>query len=488
MKIITSKRKSVIFTLCGAVFAVITALLSSAVVLEVPVSVMILNGIISVGFFTAAAVYTEKKVFSVVRICLVTIVLAAAILFGFICNPYAGSFMIKSSVVPLNAGTVISAADAESDIKEAWSHLKKVHPLFINSIPEEAENAYSKALDRISPDGISFSELQRRIESIVSPLHDAHTSVHAEYSNERVPFDYAEKVKGQGLNLTEVNGQPLGLFVEEHKELFSYERESWAVEKLYSYLLSNNGLDYLGLSTDVTFTYENENERIEQTYTDADFIPVDEYMEKNAQYYNTNEKFVHYELCPEKNYALLTLKSCNYNDEYKDTLQKMFSEIEEKNIGNVIVDLRKNGGGSDQVAWEFISYLPVDSFSTVSYEQRLGFFTKKSGDALWKTKKCTPVFSGQVYILTSADSFSSAMLFPLYIKDNSLGKVIGEIPGNSVNGYGEIASFRLDKSGLKLTVSTKKFSRADKNAGDYVIPDIETDSRDALETAVSLCF
>jgi hypothetical protein len=43
------------------------------------------------------------------------------------------------------------------------------------------------------------------------------------------------------------------------------------------------------------------------------------------------------------------------------------------------------------------------------------------------------VFSGDVYVLTGADSFSAAMGFATLLSDNGLGMVVGEIPVGAHN-------------------------------------------------------
>lgn len=482
------KKLTKIFIICGAVFAVISMFLTAASTLlfYVPVQYMIAAAFLSSVSLAGAAVTSEKKKIPVIRLSVTAALLSLGIVFGYFCNPYANSVSLRSSGSTMNAKDIISKEDAEADIKEAFAHLKKVHPMFKDSVPQAAESAYSNALSSIPTDGLTCAELRRKIENILSTLGDAHTSVGASPAEERYPIDYAELVKGRDLRITEINGESLQSFFDTHKDLFSYETESWAMEQLRNNLISDTGLEYLGLGTDVTLTYENENERVERHYSDEDFISYAEYMERNAIYYDRNENFVHYELYPDENYALLTINSCNYNNEYCEALKNMFTEVSQKGIDHIIVDLRRNSGGSDQVAWEFISYLGTDSFTTLSYEQRLGFLTLKSNTARWKTAERAPVFDGDVTILTSTESFSSAMLFALYIKDNSLGTIVGEIPGNSANGYGDIATFSLKNSGLIMSVSTKKFSRAMADAGDYVIPDIECSKDDALEIAVSL--
>ena len=192
--------------------------------------------------------------------------------------------------------------------------------------------------------------------------------------------------------------------------------------------------------------------------------------------------FVYYEIDTNENLAVLTLNSCRFNDEYIDCLKTMFTEIKKNGIGNVAVDLRYNGGGNSLVADEFIKYLDVESFKIATYEWRFGMFTLTSGDGIIHNERYEDLlFNGDVYILTSSDTFSSAMLFAQYIKDNRLGKIIGEAPGLPASHYGEIATFVLPNSKLQFSVSTKFMWRADKESADsHVSPDIPCKAADAM--------
>lgn len=72
-------------------------------------------------------------------------------------------------------------------------------------------------------------------------------------------------------------------------------------------------------------------------------------------------------------------------------------------------------------------------------------------------------------------------VFAGYVKDNELGLIIGEAPGNNPNGYGEIAAFKLPNSELFMQISTKRFYRTDKSCKDeLVIPDIECNREEAM--------
>ena len=214
-------------------------------------------------------------------------------------------------------------------------------------------------------------------------------------------------------------------------------------------------------------------------YTKEDFLPYDVYMAGNQ----TEESFVSYHIDEKNSIAILTLNSCGYNAEYKNCLKEMFAEIREKNIQNVAVDLRENGGGNAQVAYEFIRYLNVDSYNQGENDFRLGCFNFHSNRTCMENKKYDELlFDGDVYILTSGKTFSSAMLFAQYISDNKLGTLIGEAPANAPNGYGNITEFKLPNSKILMQISTMKFKRADSsNADELVEPDIACDSADAMD-------
>lgn len=406
------------------------------------------------------------------------------------CNPYWGSYTFHSAPATLSAETVLSIEQVESDLKALEDTLSRIHPRFLNGVPAEFERAMDEARKSLAPKStLTVNDLRRAAQTAVSSLSDAHTTVYAVVGNDRYRVDYAEMRK-TGYKITAVNGVPYEDFFRENSRLVSYEAESWADHQLVDgYLTDVSGLTYLGFSTDgFTLSYSNGEEEITRSYTDADFLPYDEYMAKNAAYYESSESFVSYEIDEEKSLALLTLSECVFNDEYCKTVREMFTEVKERGIRNVAVDLRGNGGGNSLVADEFIRYLDVDSFLSDGYQWRLGgFFMDLPSEETKNDRVDDLTFSGNTYLLTSSSSFSSAMIFALYFKDNSLGTIIGEAPGNAPDGYGEITCFRLPASGLMLQCSTKRFTRPNRGAAGFLVePDIPCPSLEAEEVLFSL--
>lgn len=407
---------------------------------------------------------------------------------GAFCNPYWGSATYIDKPYSSDSNAVITYEQAQSDMNTLMNTLKRIHPKFISETPAEVTAAYENELKKLSeiPE-ITVMDLLISMEKTVSPLRDAHTNVFSsrDYENDVFRYDYAEKVKG-GWEITKVNGVDYTDFFDSISDRYSFEFPEWA-EKDVIYALNNDfGLDYLELDGDgltLEFTRGDEIQTI--TYSDADFLPFDEYMELNAEYYadRAEEKpFVYYEIDEENSLAVLTLESCTYNDVYKDTLREMFSKIKDMNIRNVAVDLRSNGGGNSLVVNEFIRYLDVDSYKTDSYSWRLGFLMPYFNGGEVNDRVSELTFTGNVYLLTSNDSFSSAMLFAEYIKDNSFGTLIGEIPGNAAYSYGDVTMWRMPESGLYLSCSTKQFIRVDADNPELeVVPDIPCEASQAYD-------
>lgn len=411
-------------------------------------------------------------------------------LFGTFCNPYWGSYMFHDGTpITRSADTALGWEQVEGDLDFLEETLLRIHPLFLDGEPEKFRTALDEAKRSLAfQSTITVNDLRRAAQTAVSSLSDAHTSVYIVGENDRYRADYAE-MKKTGYEITAINGVSYEDFFRENSRLVSYEVESWADEQFEGYLNSVSGLTYLELPAEgLSLTYSNGAEEITKSYTDADFLSYDEYMAKNAVYYESSESFVSYEIDEGKSLAVLTLEKCSYNDEYCRTLREMFSEVKERGIRNVAVDLRGNGGGNSLVANEFIRYLDADRYREVGMKWRLGgFFPDFPAAEVQNDRISDLTFTGNTYVLTSASSFSSAMLFALYIKDNSLGAIIGEPPGNAANGCGDVTLFRLPNSGLMLRCSTKIFTRPSGSLDDrFVEPDYPCPSNEAKERLYEL--
>lgn len=423
---------------------------------------------------------------SKIMLTMLTVLTVVFLLFSSYCSPYWNSLLFKKYGYSAAYTHTLSFKQAKSDIDFVMKYIKKNHPIFRTGIPNEIQQAYEQTLESLKhSEEITVLELHRKLQNILSLLKDGHTSVFGKYEN----AEYLKHTYWRDQNdhrLIAVNDITIADLFQQKSNLFSYEVESYGIESLRKTLTRLEDIFLLGfdLSKGISYTYQSPTGETDTvTYTKEDFISYDEYLSYQKTTEDTPKAFVSYTVDENKSLALLTLTSCKYNQEYRDCLKDLFTEIKQKEIQRVAVDLRANRGGSAAVANEFIRYLNVDTYKTGTYKWRFGIFNIPSGNGIVKNKIVSDlVFDGDVYILTSTLSFSSAMLFAEYIKDNQLGTIVGEAPGNDPSGYGEITAFKLPNSRLFFQVSTKQFFRANTETEDILIlPDIECLSDKAVD-------
>ncbi len=432
-----------------------------------------------------------RKITGKLILILFTVFAIGVSLLGQYCNPYWNSINMKTDVsfYVNSMDDMLTKAEAIEDLEYAMHYLDKLHPLFFKGQPTEVMTRYQEVLTELdNTKSLSVCELNQKIQYIFSVMRDGHTYVMALPKEPHYRKDIYQ-LNQANYRTVAINGIELEDLLGQTQDLYSFEVESWQMNLLKSDLSSKERLQYLGFDEKegVTFTYEKEDgTRESRIYYEEDFLAIEEYNQYNKiELSNDGDEssFVSYEIDAENNVAILTLDSCEYNQVYRECLKEMFTKVKEKQITNVVVDIRDNGGGNSYVANEFIKYLNVEHYEAGSNQWRFGIFMIPSGESRQKNIKCEDlVFDGDVYLLTSADSFSSAMLFAEYIKDNHLGTIIGEAPGNTPNGYGDIAMFKLPNSHMFMQISTKEFFRADRtNESNLVDPDILCDSEKAME-------
>lgn len=414
--------------------------------------------------------------------------------------PYFGSTVYKLNphYYIQNDQVTVTQKQALDDLDFTMKKLKHLHVALKDKNSEETkkiDSAYEKAATYIqSRNKLTVIELAQQIESVLSVLQDAHSTVNIGYIQNQHYFKDIQKHNDANDKYLGINGIRYEDLLKEKSNLYSYEKESWAIQEIADHSITMAGLEYLGIdiSKGVTYMFEAPDGTVfEETAYPEDYLTYDEYKEYNkaAEAKKTEKKpFCYYSIDEEKSLAIFTLKECNNNQFYSDTLNKLFTEIKQKNIKNLAIDVRDNGGGNSFVINKLFTYLNIDSFVESGTINRYGPLLLHFNNPTKKNHKVTDlVFDGNVYLLCSNTSFSSAMLFAQYVKDNNVGKLIGEAPGNNPNGYGEVVHLDLPNSHLFVQLSRKKFTRINQNTTEiYVEPDYPCDADKAVEILNSL--
>ena len=445
------------------------------------------------------------------------VVLDAAILFLVILstlyNPYWNGVIFRKEIKwgePNSGNAILTKDEALEDYAFAMKYLKKVHPIAENGLPSEVmaqADVVKKHLESI--DTIQGYELSKELESIFARIHDGHTLVHFKFAERHIMKHMYEHDKKKD-TLVGINGMSFKERLQQNPYLCSYEMESFGIHIMQTLAFIKEYLKYYDIDTSGNITYNYitaDNTQDNVTVTEKDFLIKEEYLKYEESVTGDdlhkeeteNNHFVSYEIDAQRSLAILKLDACIYNAHYKKTLAEMFEKVHELGIQNVAVDLRENSGGQSIVANEFINYLGIETykeptdeirkdfkvFSTI-FESLISFLIGGESASDLDVKKGYG-FSGNVYVLTSVSTFSSAMDFTMMIQDNKIGKVIGEPPGNMPTHYGDVSLFNLPNSGLTMSVSYKTWHRIDTTKDALpLIPDIECDARDALDRLKTL--
>ena len=161
----------------------------------------------------------------------------------------------------------------------------------------------------------------------------------------------------------------------------------------------------------------------------------------------------------ENNVAIMTIKafSSQHLEKFKVFLEKHFSYIHEKNIKNLIIDIRDNGGGSTNLSGELISCLtdkPFKLFSKIliklskQIEGKLRTKVKKEDEGKVVEfehpdivpNKSYQVFRGKTYLLINRNTYSTALDLAVVLQYYSLAILVGEETKDTPSGYGEIVT------------------------------------------------
>jgi len=133
---------------------------------------------------------------------------------------------------------------------------------------------------------------------------------------------------------------------------------------------------------------------------------------------------------------------------FKEFEEKVFQTITKHSIDKVVFDIRFNGGGNSSQVTEFV----------VKFAKIL----EKNAET-------------KIYVILGRHTFSSAILNAMDFKLITNATFIGEETSGKPNHFGEVKSFQLPNSGIKVNYSTKYFKRTDGKVS-TISPEIKLES------------
>jgi C-terminal processing protease CtpA/Prc len=117
--------------------------------------------------------------------------------------------------------------------------------------------------------------------------------------------------------------------------------------------------------------------------------------------------------------------------------------MDSRQVKNVVIDLRNNGGGNSELIRPMLEGL--------------------SRRPQWKK---------HIYVLIGPKTFSSGVMNAIELKEKLGAILLGEPTGGKPNSYGEIEPLKLPNSGITVYYTSKYFRSSKGMDGDALFPDV----------------
>ncbi len=393
----------------------------------------------------------------------------------------------------------VEAADSKHySRKELVQDLKQIERTIMDENPlifadrKELKSDFQKTYDLIE-DEMTELEFYRLINPLIVNVNCGHTNL---YISEALEKNRDKKAKFFPLQVTLLDD-----------ELFILEDDQKSGIKIGSQIKSINGLSSKEIITKLIknisgdgngeekqryiisqyfnsrfYDFVDNSDTFKVKYLNEDGLGLTANLraEENSSY-NLTSWSLHFAGYRDGNYydsqifndyALLDLNVFMQEDEKFDAfLEEFFLELKERQISNLIIDLRGNFGANPFMSKTLLSYLVNEE--TEYFTDDLPFLQRLLGfnDPI---KAAENNFDGKVILITDGANFSTAAHFAAFFKYNKLGITIGSETGGSYICSDSSKDMVLKNTRMRLHYSTLAYELAveglPENAG--IKPDI----------------
>jgi len=398
---------------------------------------------------------------------------------------------LLSAVILFNTGFFGSYIDVEAadkknfsreelvqDLKQLESTILDENPLFFAD-REKLKIDFKKTYDLIDGE-MTELEFYRLINPLIVDINCGHTNL---YISEALEKNREEGTGFFPLKVTLINDQ---LFVLEDDNKSGIKAGSkiksingLSSKKIIEKLIENISGDGDGEAKQryiiskyfnsrfYDFVDNSEEFKIVYLKQDGNEITANLKAEQNNSY-NLNSWSLHFADYSDGNYydkeisndyALLDLNVFMQEKEEKfdSFLEGFFQQLKEKEISNLIIDLRGNFGGNPFMSKTLLSYLVSEE--TEYFTEDLPFLQRLLGFTA-PIEAAENNFDGKVILITDGANFSTAAHFTSFFKYNKLGTIVGSETGGSYICTDSSKDMVLKNTRMRLHYSTLAYELA----------------------------
>lgn len=422
------------------------------------------------------------------------------------------------------AQNYFSREQLEAELDSMYVIIHDIHPDMFAVLPQgEFETRFEHAKLQLA-DSLTIFEFYNVIAPVVASLADGHTSIY--FPNRQLmesdikifPFsvmvdyrdssavvrrDFSESLSGisEGAELLIINNRNIKDVIGQMLTCVSGEKDFFKaamVNRLFPALLFT-----LYAEEDFLVDYKYEEKLAQKIVQGSSISDIN--ARRGAQSAAVRPDYS-ISFDEENKIAIIDFLRFNDPERMRAFLDSAFALIHDRGINDLIIDIRQNGGGRSSVGDEFFQYIspvPFQQFGGVvvrisqrmidyflerqnfQYPDSIGIRTHFETN-LSELRENPLRFDGNIILLTSNFSFSSAAGFSWAFKYFGMGTIVGEETGGLAVCFGDVIPQILPHSGLQVGVSHKKFYQygaTDENVHG-TIPDYEVPANEAMNFAV----
>ena len=342
-----------------------------------------------------------------------------------------------------------SREELVQDLKQLETTIMDENPLFFADrkiLKSNFVNTYELIEDKMTE-----LEFYRLVNPLVTDVNCGHTNL---YISEALENNREEKAKFFPLKVTLLNDELFVLEDDQESGIKAGNKiksiNGLSSKKIIEKLIENISGDGDGEAKQRTILSKYFNSRFYDFVDNSDEFRV-EYLNQDGNNKTTNlnaEQNSHYNL-NSWNLHFAAYRSGNYYDQeifndyalldvnvfiqekeenFDSFLEGFFLNLKEKEISNLIIDLRGNFGGNPFMSKTLLAYLvnkETDYFTDdLPFLQRLLGFTDP-------IKPAENNFEGELILITDGANFSTAAHFCSFFKYHKLGTILGSETGGS---------------------------------------------------------
>jgi len=345
-----------------------------------------------------------------------------------------------------------------------------IHPKLANDM--ELKHKIVEFIRSKTGEPLTEEEFIVVIEECLALLGDSHSLLDI-FHDEFLSVDLELKWLESGLFIIKENSEFLSVgdqvirigekditeIAEMMNQIIPSENEYWLRARSEQLLVTKKYLEYMKLinmADEVYFTVKNQDGELNEVKLGIS----KEISIMQKYFFDLMETPYYYSINQPSSMGILNINVCKYDDAFKKTLKNYFEEVTQENIEKVVIDLRTCIGGDSRVVKEIISYFDVDNYTSL-----------KNKKVNMRMKSNDITYNGDVFVLTSNHTFSSASAMAGIFKYNQIAELVGEPIGNSTLNYGNAKMFKLPYIEKQYYLSTKEFIIPSEKANDTIVPD-----------------